>query len=402
MAIDTEAIKVHVRGILEALGDDPDREGLKETPDRVARMYEEVFEGMNYTNHEIAQMFNKTFTDRMEFGSASRDMVIVRDIDIFSYCEHHLALMYDMKVTVAYIPKEKVIGLSKIARIADMVAKRLQLQEQITIGVIQYDVRDIDKSFKALHEQGFGSCELNYSEKRFTKELAEQVKAASEKHRIRVTTLVGVPGSKSTWNFRQGPATIGLVPIDERFEKLDLYRKMIDFCVQAGIPAMHSHFGFIPEDPSSAQYKDFIEVMRGLATYAKERNVLIYFETGQETPITLIRAIRDIGTGNLFINCDLANLLMYGKSNSLDAVKLFGNLIKEFHAKDGKYPDPNNPYELGHEVPIPTGDVDFPAVIAELKKQGFKGAITIECELNGTRHDYVIQTRKYLQELLDR
>ena len=127
MAIDTEAIKVHVRGILEALGDDPDREGLKETPDRVARMYEEVFEGMNYTNHEIAQMFNKTFTDRMEFGSASRDMVIVRDIDIFSYCEHHLALMYDMKVTVAYIPKEKVIGLSKIARIADMVAKRLQL-----------------------------------------------------------------------------------------------------------------------------------------------------------------------------------------------------------------------------------------------------------------------------------
>ena len=128
MAIDTEAIKVHVRGILEALGDDPDREGLKETPDRVARMYEEVFEGMNYTNHEIAQMFNKTFTDRMEFGSASRDMVIVRDIDIFSYCEHHLALMYDMKVTVAYIPKEKVIGLSKIARIADMVAKHLVIR----------------------------------------------------------------------------------------------------------------------------------------------------------------------------------------------------------------------------------------------------------------------------------
>ena len=113
--------------------------------------------------------------------------------------------------------------------------------------------------------------------------------------------------------------------------------------------------------------------MRGLATYAKERNVMIYFETGQETPITLIRAIRDIGTGNLFINCDLANLLMYGKSNSLDAVKLFGNLIKEFHAKDGKYPDPGNPYELGREVPIPTGDVDFPAVIAELKKTRIQG-----------------------------
>ena len=68
MAIDKEAIREHIRGILIALGDDPDREGLKETPDRVARMYEEVFEGMNYTNHEIAQMFNKSFQDDLAVG----------------------------------------------------------------------------------------------------------------------------------------------------------------------------------------------------------------------------------------------------------------------------------------------------------------------------------------------
>lgn len=176
---------------------------------------------------------------------------------------------------------------------------------------------------------------------------------------------------------------------------------MIDFCAMAEIPAMHSHFGFIPEDPSSEQYKDFIKVMQDLANYAKQRGVMIYFETGQETPTTLIRAIKDIATGNVFINCDLANLLMYGKANSLDAVKQFGSLIKEFRAKDGRYPDPNNPYELGAEVPIPTGEVNFPAVIAELKKQGFQGALTIECELNGARHDYVIKTREYLQGLLD-
>ena len=274
-----------------------------------------------------------------------------------------------------------------------------QAADKITIGVIQYDLSNIDKSFKDLHDQGFGSCEINYKKNALTK---EQVKVASKKHNIKVTTLVGVPGSKSVWNFRQGPATIGLVPVEERTEKIKVYHEMIDFCAMADIPAMHSHFGFIPEDPSSEQYKDFIKVMQDLANYAKERKVMIYFETGQETPTTLIRAIKDIGTGNVFINCDLANLLMYGKANSLDAVKLFGPLIKEFHAKDGKYPDPNNPYELGAEVPIPTGEVDFPAVIAELKKQGFKGAVTIECELNGSRHDYVIKTRKYLQELLDK
>ena len=137
MAIDKEAIKRHIRGILEALGDDPDREGLKDTPDRVARMYEEVFEGMNYTNDEIAEMFNKTFDGEGDYATDSKDMVIIKDIDVFSYCEHHLALMYDMKVTVAYIPAGKVIGISKIARIADMVCKRLQLQERIGVEIAE-------------------------------------------------------------------------------------------------------------------------------------------------------------------------------------------------------------------------------------------------------------------------
>lgn len=130
MAIDKQAIREHIRGLLTALGDDPDREGLRETPDRVARMYEEVFEGMNYSNEEIAHMFNKSFEDNLSTGS-TQDIVLVKDIDIFSYCEHHLALMYDMKAAVAYIPHDKVLGLSKIARIADMAAKRLQLQERI-------------------------------------------------------------------------------------------------------------------------------------------------------------------------------------------------------------------------------------------------------------------------------
>ena len=129
MMIDKKEIEKHIRGILLALGDNPDREGLIETPKRVANMYEEIFQGMNYTNDEIVEMYDKSFevSDNLD----SNDMVIVKDIEIFSCCEHHLALMYDMRVTVAYIPKDKVIGLSKIARICDMVGKRLQLQERI-------------------------------------------------------------------------------------------------------------------------------------------------------------------------------------------------------------------------------------------------------------------------------
>lgn len=158
MAIDTEAIKIHIRGILEALGDDPEREGLKETPDRVARMYEEVFEGMQYSNEEIAERFGKTFEDGMRFSDSSRDMVVVKDIEAFSYCEHHLALMYDMKVTVAYFPKSKIIGLSKIARIVDMAAKRLQLQERIGADVAEIMQMVTESEDVAVFIQASHSC----------------------------------------------------------------------------------------------------------------------------------------------------------------------------------------------------------------------------------------------------
>ena len=157
MAIDKEAVKKHIRGILEALGDDPDREGLKETPDRVARMYEEVFEGMNYSNDQIAEMYSKTFEDDLSVKN-HKDMVVVKDINIFSYCEHHLALMYNMKVTVAYQPKEKILGLSKIARICDMVGKRLQLQERIGSDIAEIISKVAGTEDVAVLIEGKHSC----------------------------------------------------------------------------------------------------------------------------------------------------------------------------------------------------------------------------------------------------
>lgn len=154
MAIDKEAIKEHIKGILIALGDDPEREGLRETPERVANMYEEVFEGMNYTNAEIAEMFSKTF----DSPGSGNDMVIVRDIEVFSYCEHHLALMYDMKVSVAYLPNGKVLGLSKIARIADMAAKRLQLQEKLGSDIAEIITLASGSEDVAVFIEGKHSC----------------------------------------------------------------------------------------------------------------------------------------------------------------------------------------------------------------------------------------------------
>ena len=158
MAINKEKIEEHIKGILLALGENPDREGLKDTPKRVAKMYCEVFEGINYTNDDIAEMFNKTFEEDLDTNTENKDMVFVKDIDIFSYCEHHLALMYNMKVSVAYIPNKKIVGLSKISRIADMVGRRLQLQERIGSDIAEIISKVTESHDVAVIIEGEHSC----------------------------------------------------------------------------------------------------------------------------------------------------------------------------------------------------------------------------------------------------
>lgn len=126
-----EKCKEAVKLLLESFGEDVNREGLKETPRRVAGYWKELLEGNNYTNKEIAEMYSK------EFEVSSNPLVVKEIKNVYSHCEHHLALMYNMKVVVAYLPVEveknkyKVIGLSKIPRIVDKCAKRLQLQEKL-------------------------------------------------------------------------------------------------------------------------------------------------------------------------------------------------------------------------------------------------------------------------------
>lgn len=131
-----EKVEAAVQLLLEAFGEDTDREGLKETPRRVAGYWQELLEGSQYTNQQIAEMFGKCFTVQ------SNPLVVKQVRDVYSHCEHHLALMYNMTVTVAYLPTKvkggyKVLGLSKIPRIVEMCAKRLQLQEKLAADIAE-------------------------------------------------------------------------------------------------------------------------------------------------------------------------------------------------------------------------------------------------------------------------
>ncbi len=263
------------------------------------------------------------------------------------------------------------------------------------LGVISA-ANNPEEDLKIVKDLGFSTCQLSIDS--YSSQLAKRLSDSLEKYNLLPTSLICMGPGTYIWNFTEGPSTIGLVPRENRKARVERLRQGIEFCKAAGIPAVHAHFGFIPEDPADILYKEFIETMKPLGEYAKNQGIDIYFETGQETPVTLLRAITDIGTGNLFVNYDTANLVMYGKSNPVDGLKVIGKYVKALHAKDGMYPV--NPTELGKEVPIPTGEVNFPAVFSFLKNRGYTGHITIEYELGEQNREYIIRTKNYLEKII--
>ena len=210
--------------------------------------------------------------------------------------------------------------------------------------------------------------------------------------------MVGGPG-REAWNFYEGPLTIGLVPRETRDARIAHIKAASDFAKECGIPAVQTHCGFIPENPNDPIYKETVAAIRDVAAYCKRSGQNMRYETGQETPITLVRTIQDVGLDNQGINFDLANLILYGKANPVDAIEILGPYVQGIHAKDGLWP--TNPKDLGKEVPIGQGRVDFPRIIARLKAIDYRGAVTIEREVSGPQQLEDVRAAKvYLEKLI--
>jgi len=272
-------------------------------------------------------------------------------------------------------------------------------ETRLQIGVMAPLPEGPEEALRQVHEFGLPTCQVVcWQQEHFTDETARRLVAASEEYGVTVTTIwVGYPGP-AVWNFIEGPTTIGLVPEEYRTKRVAALKAGADFAALVGTPSITTHVGFIPESPSNPLYAGVLEALDEVVSYCKERDIDFCFETGQETPTTLLRVIEDLGCDNVGVNLDPANLLMYGKANPIDALDVIGRYVRGVHAKDGEYP--TNGHELGAEKPIGEGRVDFPVLIPKLKALGYTGALTIEREISGPQQiEDIKHAIKVLEEL---
>ena len=271
----------------------------------------------------------------------------------------------------------------------------------MAVGLLIKPGGDPEDRIKRVHDMGFSNCFLSLDEYigRFTPDLVPLYRGLLDKYGVVATTVEVVGPQPLVWDFMRGPSTIGLVPEETRAARIDALRQVSDFAHQLGINQVQTHCGFIPEDPADPKYPGTVEAIRTVAKHCEGNGQAFLMETGQETPTTMARMIRDVGMPNLGVGLDTANLILYGKANPVDAVDILGPHIRAVHAKDGKWP--TDPSKLGEEVLIGKGLVDFKKVFTKLHAVGYTGAITIERETSGPQQIEDVRNEKiYLENIL--
>jgi L-ribulose-5-phosphate 3-epimerase len=270
-------------------------------------------------------------------------------------------------------------------------------KKPLRLGLIVGMGKDPDAALAKVRELGLPTCQAYFEE--FTAGLEGQLTKALEKYGIEATSIVvGGPG-KEVWDFYEGPKTIGLVPQETRAARIAHIKRASEFAKRCGVAAVQTHCGFIPENPNEPMYAETVGALIEVVGYCRKNGQNFRYETGQETPITLVRAMKDVGLDNQGVNFDLANLILYGKANPVDAIEILGPYVQGIHAKDGLWP--TNPKDLGEEVAIGKGKVDFPRIIGRLKEMKYPGAMTIEREISGEKQmEDVRSAKQYLEKLI--
>ena len=262
------------------------------------------------------------------------------------------------------------------------------------------DINEMSKKLDELLANGFDSCQLiSWKPEVWTDENAEIMNRLIKEKGVTVSAFWCGWEGPCIWNFYDGQLTLGLVPPEYRVMRIKNLCDGADFAKKLGVKNVVTHIGFIPENPNDPQFAPLCVAVRQVAQHLKANGQNLLFETGQETPTTMLRCFEKVGCDNLGVNLDTANLILYGKANPVDALDVFGKYVMNLHAKDGLYP--TNGHDLGKEVRLGDGKVDFKALFTSLKKLGYDSYVTIEREIDGEKQTEDIRyAKKYLQNII--
>jgi sugar phosphate isomerase/epimerase len=246
--------------------------------------------------------------------------------------------------------------------------------------VVKLEEIGIEASFQKVHDLGLPTCHIStYTPDRFADpESIDKIRSSAAKFHIEISAVWAGWSGRCVWDNYEGPNTVGLVPPATRKDRCSMVKKGADLAKQLGVDIVITHAGFIPENPQERLYIELLPDLREIAEYCNQYGQWFCFETGQETPTTLLRTIEDVNMDNLGVNFDPANLILYGKASPHYALDILGSYIKCVHIKDGRYPTGTR--KLGEETPIGEGDADIPKMIEKLLALGFEGPLTIERE----------------------
>ena len=259
---------------------------------------------------------------------------------------------------------------------------------------------EFEEKLKFLNKYGFETCMLNtWIPAMWTDENAELLKDLLKKYNISVSALWCGWEGPAVWDFYDGQSTLGLVPPEYRQMRVQSLCDGANFAKKLGVTDVITHMGFIPENPLDPNYNGFCVAVRTVAQHLEKNGQRLLFETGQETPTTLMRCFETVGTSNLGINLDTGNLILYGKANPVDALDTLGKYVCNMHAKDGLYP--TDGHNLGEEVKIGQGKVDFKALFTKLHELGYDAHVTIEREITGEQQlQDILDSREYLENII--
>ena len=250
---------------------------------------------------------------------------------------------------------------------------------KLDIGVLVSLKDEPAPEIKKVKDLGIASCQVcTWDMGKCTDATGEKLTAACKEYGVKVSTFWAGYSGPAVWNFIEGPSTIGLVPEKYRATRVAEQKKAASWAAKFGLGSITTHVGFLPEDPSDPLFIDTVEALKDIVKHCADVGIEYRFETGQETPVTLLRTIERIGMDNVGINLDTANVILYGKGNPVDSLDVFGKYVKDLHIKDGFFPTTGD--NLGKQVPLGEGKVDFKAVVSRLKELGYTGPLTLERE----------------------